>query len=537
MTSNLDNPDIKIPIADVHSKILEIVCSPRLNHVAALHENNDISVWSIISQESQDNQEGQEGQESQKEHLMKVKTIPVGNIRRYEKIDAISDDQYVSFRKIFAISDNKQVSISIERTDSYNFISTTKLAIDRFHLIASQKGERLLYRYIQISGMKYNLMDPYSLKNPVNANKLFENKQIQEQYIIKSDKIIYTNYGKVLIKKLVDDNWVEYLRKYLKDTNSITTPSKNTIDLITKITRESSYDPPYSNEFEGKFLKWSLELSDESVNLMVNKLNTSIEKQLDILPSLKDTNGINLNGQKFIIHCKVLENDDFVTITRIGIFIWTYKLSDIKMHYYWNDYNDSLENFNFGKEKLKILTENWTSGRILPASNYQTIIKNLHVKFGEKELFNEFLKRNIEDEFYLTSYGKDLMETFIMLNEEGWIRNLGHICVIKCLQSDTEISKISLLSIIFENFNELSKNHPQFIAAFLSLIGFIVPYAIVIPKSTSSHLSKYGRYYYLYNTSSIDILTSILWDYWISIQNSFQKSFQNFKLVILAFEI
>ncbi|RIB00607.1 hypothetical protein C2G38_1146091 [Gigaspora rosea] len=190
----------------------------------------------------------------------------------------ISDDEEL----LAVLTENKKINeknlyvFSTETGINISSLSTTKLVIDRFHLIASKKGERLLYRYIQRSATKYNLLDPYSLINPINANKLFGNKQIQEIYIIKLDKIIYSKEGGVLIENLVPDNWIEYLRKTLKDTNSITTPSKNTVDLITKITEESSYDPPYSSEFEGKFLKWSLELSDESVNLKFLKMMTSL---------------------------------------------------------------------------------------------------------------------------------------------------------------------------------------------------------------------------------------------------------------------
>ncbi|KAF0541193.1 transient receptor potential cation channel subfamily a member 1-like [Gigaspora margarita] len=659
MASNSDNPSVGIsiekdPDENKNQKIVEIVCSPKLEHVAALHENNKISLWSIVSQESQE------------KSLINVKTVHFDNIRRNEKIEAISDDKYELIRKIFAISDNKQVSISLDRIGPYNFkifefetekeikltfpdwqkeidflsfidngniiminakyyrayvfsikrkkyvcnsmielqyfkkiyitpkgklilfndtiheitlwdiedlsaksrifiewchilihielsddeellavltenkkfndknlyvFSTetginlssfpTKLKIDRFHLIASSKGERLLYRYDHSSGKKYCLMDSYNLKTPTSANKLFENKQIQEQYIIKSDIIIYTNNRNVLIEKLVPDNWIEYLRKDLKDTNSITTPSEMTIYHIINIINEKSYDPPYNNnnEFEGKFLKWSLELNDKSVKLIVNKLKTSIKKQLDILPSLK---GIDENN--YIFHCEVLENDDFVTITHIGIFIWTNKLKGIKMHYYWNDCDDSLENFVFEKEKLKKLSEKWTSRRILPASSYETILKNLHLKFGENELFHEFLLSNIEDEFYLTCYGKDLMKTLIEQKDDKWIRNLGTGCINKCLQENTIhlISKIPLLSIIFENFDELSEDHPAFMASALSLIGFVIPSAFVNPTSTSSHLSKYGRYYHLYKTSFIDLLISILRDRWIIFQESFQ---------------
>ncbi|KAF0524645.1 hypothetical protein F8M41_015097 [Gigaspora margarita] len=661
MTSNSDNSHVEISIEkvpDKYKKILEITCSPKLEHVAALHEDNDISLWSIVSQE---------------ELLTNIKTINIDNIRRNEKINkinVISVDQYFLIRKIFAISDNKQVSISLDRIDPYNFkifdfeteeeikltfpdwqkeidflsfidngniiminaeyyrayvfssndnkswscksiielqyfkkiyitpkgkliifndtineismwdiddlsiktriliewrhilkhielsdveellivctedkkfketnlyvfstetglnlssFSTIKVIIDRFHFIASQKGERLLYRFTRIPG-KYTfcLMDPYNLKNAISANKLFESKQIQEPYIIKTDKIIYINDGKVLIEKLVPDDWIEYLRKKLKDTNSITTPSKNTFDLITKIINETRYDPPYSNEFEGKFLKWSLEINDKSVMLIANKLNTSIKKQLEILPSLK-----NINSKYYIVHCEVLENDDLVTITRIGIFIWTYnKLSGIKMHYYWNDWNDRLVDFDFEKTRFKNLFKDWKSGRILPASSYETILKNLDVQFGEKELFKAFLQSNIDYEFYLTCYGKDLMKAFIDQKDDKWILNLVYGCIMMCVQNKNYlISKISLLSIIFENFYELLENHSAFILTVLSLTTFIAPSTIVNTKSTSPHLSSHGKYCHLSKMSYFDVLTSNLWIHYIGFFQKYKKYF------------
>ncbi|CAG8639621.1 25318_t:CDS:2 [Dentiscutata erythropus] len=655
MTSNSDNFHLKIPVEEIpdkNKKISEIVCSPNLKHVAALREDNYISFWSNLNKE---------------EPLTNVKTIRNDNIHTKE---------YGG--KIFAISNNKCASISLNKTDPYNFkiydfengkevsltfpdcqkeidflsfidngnvvmvnakyyrayvfsserkgnvtwacksmielkyfnkiyitvkgkliifndtiyeitmwdieelsiktrilidwnytpesieisddeelllvcaknmetketrlytfstktginlsFFTTKLVINRFHLIASQKGERLFY----ISGDQYNLMDPYNLTNSIDASKLFENIEvnpIQEPYIIRSDKIIYAIDEKLSIKELVPDDWIEYLRKKLNDRNSITAPSsKKTIDIISEIIQKSKFEPE-RKKFEGKFLKWELESDDSSVKLTVvdynyrrRKWNDDKKKQLNILPSFYRKE----NLEKFIVHCEILENDDFITITRIGVFIWTYKLSDIKMHYYWNDCNDRLEDFVFEKIKLKILSENWTSGRILPASSYETILKNLDIKFGEKELFREFLKSNIDDEFYLTCYGEILMSTFIELKDDKWIRCLGQSCMERCLQNNHLISKISLLSIIFENFKELSENHPAFIASMLSLIGFVVPSPIVIPNSISSHLSSYGRYHHL-SKSFLDRLISNLRVCLFSFQESFKDSFQKFQ--------
>ncbi|RIB06368.1 hypothetical protein C2G38_2148081 [Gigaspora rosea] len=440
----------------------------------------------------------------------------------------------------------------------------TQLVIDRFYLIASRKAERLLYIGTYEQDKQYSIMDPYSLTFPIDAEELFENieeNKIQEPYIIQSDKIIYFIDGKLSIKELVPDNsndWVKYLRKKLRDDNSITAPSKKTIDYITKITNNQNYNTE-KKYFEGKFLKWELESDDKSLRLTVvnynfrrKKWNDQRKKQLDILPLSIDSEEekdseeeenekkgskekeknpekielLNMNIEGFIVHCELLENDDFFTITRIGVIIWTYRSFEIKMHYYWNDCNESLVDFDFEKSKFKNLFKYWTPGRILPASSYETICKNLNIKFGEKKLFDEFLEDNIKEEFYLTCYGKDLMKTLIKQKDDKWIRFLRNSCMNKFVQETNPLlSKISLLRIIFDRFNELSEIHPTFIASTLSLIEFVVPSNIVNLDSTSLHLSSYGRYCHLSETSYLDIFIPNLWNPFISFFQKWQKYF------------
>ncbi|KAF0507607.1 transient receptor potential cation channel subfamily a member 1-like [Gigaspora margarita] len=548
--------DVKIPIEEApdKNKILKIVCSPNMKHVATLDEiKNNISFWSTNNQE---------------QRLKKVRTIHIDNMltnKNFEKIFAISDNMLCSIminriapynfkifeveseqeilltfpdwqneihtlrfidngnivmvstkycrtyvfstkdsiiwvcksmielkyfseiwitstgkliifndtiyeiiiwdiedlsiktnilidwnytlNKYIEISDDEKLLIVCAKNEETNLtrlyvFSTetginlgfidTKLKIDRLHLIASSKGERLLYSYVDFSGKyRFNLNDPYGLKNPINASKLFENKQIQEPYIIKSDKIIYT--------------------------------------------------------FDGEF-------------------NSHIKNQLDILPSFK--------------------NDDFFTFTRIGIIIWTYRYAEIKTNYYWNEYNHRLNDFDLEDTKFEDLLnlfKGWTSRRILPASSYETIYKNLNIEFGNKRIFEEFLKDNILEELYLIFYGKILMKMFIRLRDHKLIQLLGMSCINKCVSDSNHlISKISLLSVIFENFNDLSENHPTFIASILSLIGFVIPLPFEIPDSISSHLSTYGSFHQLSKTSYLDILTSILWNHWISFQENFR---------------
>ncbi|CAG8540838.1 320_t:CDS:2, partial [Scutellospora calospora] len=433
----------------------------------------------------------------------------------------------------------------------------TRYIIDRFHLIASKKGERLLYVLDDPPENKqYNIMNPYYLKNPIDAIDLFEYNKIQETYLnqgpylIQSDKIIYIIDGKLSIKNLVPDNsedWNKYLRRELKDTNSTITPAEKTIEIIKNRLNNCNEYFTVNREFEGCHLKWGLELNSNSVILTVTDFNHRKKKwnpnnkknRLEILPSFYP------DGKKFILHCEVLYNDDFIMITRIGVIIWTFKpcriteTKTIKMHYYWNNCNSSLEEFvldnngslkNFDFEEFKDLFNDWTLGRILPSSSYETICKNLNVKFDDEQLLLYFFKDNINEEFYLNCYGEILMKTFISLKNDKWIRSLGKNCIEKCIPDNHFlIFKIPLLSIIFDNFNELSENHPAFIASVLSMIAFIVPSTIINPESTSSHLSSYGRYCHLTKTSYLDMITSSLLNRLIRFQKNFQKNFQEFQ--------
>ncbi|KAF0524647.1 hypothetical protein F8M41_015099 [Gigaspora margarita] len=126
------------------------------------------------------------------------------NIRHYKAYVFTSKDNVSWIRNYtlesFEIIDDDELLIVLQN-------------INRFHLIASSRAERLLY----VSGDSFNLMDPYSLIAPIDVSDLFENieeNQIQGPYIIRSDKIIYIIAEILSIKELVPDNsddWIEYL--------------------------------------------------------------------------------------------------------------------------------------------------------------------------------------------------------------------------------------------------------------------------------------------------------------------------------------
>ncbi|RIB02859.1 hypothetical protein C2G38_2149803 [Gigaspora rosea] len=71
-------------------------------------------------------------------------------------------------------------------------------------------------------------------------------------------------------------------------------------------------------------------------------------------------------------------------------------LSEIKMHYYWNNWDGRLKDFDFEKSKFKGLLDlfnSWNSRRILPPSSYETIYKNLDIEFVKKKRIQEMTKK------------------------------------------------------------------------------------------------------------------------------------------------
>ncbi|CAG8481458.1 14650_t:CDS:2 [Cetraspora pellucida] len=516
-------------------EILEIVCSPKMKYIAVLNKNYQIKSRGSKLFAVSDNKEVS---------IKLIRTNPY-NFTIYNS--EIDNEVLLRFRDqrkeidFLSFIDNGNL-IMINARDYRAYVFETKDTecegnSGKFYFIAAEKGERLL---LVTRDQKFSLMDPYKLTNKIDASKLFEinNNEysqtniIQEPFLIKSDKIIYSNGEKLLIKELVHDNWIDYLRKDLGDTNSITAPSRKTITVIKNGLESISDKHVEFKEFRGRFLLWKLECHQDFVMLKASKLEGNLylaKVQQDILPSFYQ------NGKEFILQCELLDSDDLVMITYIGVIVWTIKSEKIRIHYYWNDWDLNswdgyLENADNSKKEIEKIFNDKNLERILPASSYAIICKNLDVEFGKDKvnLFREFLKDSVYENFYFTCYGKELMEKFILLNDDALIRILGDKCIKECVKDNTHATfRISLLSIIFDfnYFSKLLESHPAFITSILTKIAFVLPSLLLDQRPTSSHLFSYGVHYHLSRTSFIDILTSDIFKVWTNFKENHKPTF------------
>ncbi|CAG8789722.1 24168_t:CDS:2, partial [Gigaspora margarita] len=348
-------------------------------------------------------------------------------------------------------------------------------------------GERLLVRMQDPfnKDLFIYLMDPFTLKHPISAVKLFDTD-------------------------LVRKNWISYIRKKLGDYNKIFVLSdteyiakliNNELSRKEKNFTKSKVPPDKANKytFEGSFLKWNLYYKSRIKGLVLIEIEALLSDNdgntwIPVDGESKRT--INPNFQPpehqealSIIRCKCLKNDDLLMLTTFGILIWTvYPPKGIRLHYYWGRARiRSGKRFNlyFGYDNpFNLSSDLKPYTNAFPDSKFQIIIKNKNLSFGDQIdqnqfFFKELLEDYISDKFFIINYGSSLMKTFLFLKEDEWVEKFCKTCYNIVFSSNglKSTSDIQLLSIISEVFPQLLQRHSVYLARFLSQTSFVTPLA------------------------------------------------------------
>ncbi|CAG8735078.1 5052_t:CDS:2, partial [Dentiscutata erythropus] len=335
--------------------------------------------------------------------------------------------------------------ISIYSADHGNKFTT-------FYLIASDIGARLLIVYHrkneESNKYHYSICDPFAPYIPdesyINADHLFKDfeaerdKNFEYKYIVKSDKVVGFIKNDLVIKKLIPDNWIFYLRETLKDSNSIfiSSDSEKIIDLIRRAAKDIETTVEVEKTYSKYFITWTLKYENNNKYIFLTAKFKNDKTSIQIVPEIYINSGMDNKG--FINECDCLNSGDLVMITFLGVEIWTFNAKDnkIELKYCWNDEGvwdwDKENVINLFNDEKKIKKRYF-----FPPSSYIGIIRyssvfsqpsQLHNKNsnGDKDrfFFNELIENHINNKFFLMLYGKKLIEDIIKDDDDELLRKL-----------------------------------------------------------------------------------------------------------------
>ncbi|CAG8612348.1 3072_t:CDS:2, partial [Dentiscutata heterogama] len=557
--------------------ISKIICSPRMKYVGTWsNDDKSVVLWSIIT-----------GQE----HLKYENEILRTSITEPNTLSAVSDDMHVviktnsyhlnfemfevmtkqkpplrfpNIRNIierseftingdFVVDDNPGTSrIYIYSTMNGMNLATydydSSISIDKIYFIAHDIGERLLViSHDTENNVKMDLFDPYTLENPVNAEKLFEiGAMIQNPYTIKFSQLIGLIDGNISIyRRFIRNKWIDYLREQLNDYNRLFTLSDRKVmhEMIKKAMNIGSYglsrydiDHIEQEEtYQGRLLRWELDCRVQKL-FILKAFHFNHEGNEWQLVQGKSQRNIfpNFHSEirdrpQYIIQCRILENDDLFMVTTFGVLIWTV-IPDkgIRLLYYWGNEDLYYQELTY----TKLSYSDPFVKRILPPSEFDIIIKFKELSFGPEGsqdvsyFFREFIEDYITNKFSIIYYGSIIMKSFIKMDADLMIEKLCESCFEFNFRSnddsnDVSTSNIQSLSIIVQIFPELIQKHPNYLAGFLSRAAFVIPFIDLSSKVRekasifhSSHLYQHGTYNYLSKTSFINIFISRIYERW-----------------------
>ncbi|CAG8651589.1 14003_t:CDS:2, partial [Racocetra persica] len=379
--------------------------------------------------------------------------------------------------------------------------------IDKLEFFGPPKGERFLIKghFVKSLNVMYKIADPYTLNKVDSAINLLKHGDNEVKvFTVHQNHIIRVWNNHLFVQELVETEWFEYLRSQINDNGLITTlfcgeSVKNVLEDTLK-EYKSDHDPAQKHDHEKK--SWD-----------------TIETKVEI-PSNHF-----LDDSAYFMECKLLESEDLLIITPIGVFIWTIKSDGgIGLLYYWGLYDGT--RFKTPKEGIinnleSILNDDklkFSNKKLLPSPHFNRIAKmrkqNTWYTENDKRLatinapnFQDLLDYYINDVLLLEIYGNDLMRALLQESDDELVETFFK----KCLRlsefqiEDANISSsIKLVNIIYSSFPQLSEKSFTFVISLLAHLALIPSYNFkdsLVVNSNASHL-QYCDYLRQQNYSS-----------------------------------
>ncbi|CAJ0824116.1 13707_t:CDS:2 [Entrophospora sp. SA101] len=332
----------------------------------------------------------------------------------------------------------------------------------------------------------YRFMDPYNLNNFTDITEIYT------KYLFK-DNLIKKHHKKKLAKnkviKVMDNNFIflqEIVSKEIKLPNS---HLKNFNHLfLSPFILENHYDK-------------------ESGYLKLKHLGAKLD-EYDYFKQCTH----------FLLRCKILENDDLLLITRLGMMIFSVNLNDkIYLKYFWNDCIEQekkhwmrhesdkqyikgriLKGFDSFKTSNKLPSPNYnqtcisevTSGQSfsegfanfkklnrLPPLNYNYIFDNYDQSYAggnniSRHPFRDMLLAILEDISSFTMFADEIL-ICALDNHKGSIVELVCDKCLNFLQQNPEMN-LGLLTFLVNKLPKLSKHYPGVVKRFLEQTSMLL---------------------------------------------------------------
>ncbi|CAJ0766430.1 8930_t:CDS:2, partial [Entrophospora sp. SA101] len=263
----------------------------------------------------------------------------------------------------------------------------------------------------------------------------------------------------------------------------------------------------------------------------------------------------------FLLRCKILENDDLLLITRLGMMIFSVNLNDkIYLKYFWNDCIEQekkhwmrhtsdkqyikgriLKGFDSFKTSNKLPSPNYdqtcisevTSGQSfsegfanfkklnrLPSLNYNYIFDNYNQSYAggnniSRHPFRDMLLAILEDISSFTMFADEIL-ICALNNHKGSIVELVCDKCLNFLQQNPEMN-LGLLTFLVNKLPKLSKHYPGVVKRFLEQTSMLLDPSC--EKIFISDLpSHYGRCY------DIDLYrNNFFWNLYFLFHNNYYK--------------
>ncbi|RHZ51255.1 hypothetical protein Glove_481g10 [Diversispora epigaea] len=457
--------------------------------------------------------------------------------------------------KVYVYSTEKGVLLK-------KYIYKDEVTVNKVYFIGSKVGERLLILSSDDSNSnRCEIMDPYTLENPVDCRRLFSYSEgYFDPFIIKDDDIIGVCEGQLLIQGLIKDDWINYLRRTLNDYNEINSPSNGSIleKMIENAIKTFKYksqtddsewaerEPLRKETFEGHLFRWKLDCGQERIMLEVHRFDPENEDwkpvgdPRNILPE-SHIERENVDPI-FVVKCELLNNDDLAIITPMGLFIWTVlpirspdkgpeegPKEGIRLLYFWGNTEVTYKKSYLGVAIILNKIQNYKlvfTGHTLPPPDFDHIL-NSYERFSigrdadKTYPFRELLSDHIKIHALLAYHGEHLLKRMIFNHKDNWIETLCDECVQKYIE---DFMQLGFLSIIIASFPSLCQRHPSFVNKFMAKTALEIPLPtrddVINNLSTASHLQGYKTEIQIYEAS----YASRVLKYIQSASNNFAKN-------------